>query len=513
MYSKQFTNVKKISKRPSTLIISKNEFDRMTDLRTEEEKLLDIAEIKTKKLLELKKLSYETTKDWKNSIRTINKRHREELLSRRKKDDEARMKLMKEITERNALERAEIVKEARKLILYRKPQCRLINRALLASECYRELNAQLEFKKKLKTLEENEDKKYEEDLKKKAEFYLNQEREKFDERLKKKKNYRMELKNQIENSNLQLRQKKLQEFNTDKEDLNNMIKELQLIEECEADQAKKRKEEAKQNFLEAMEEKKQNEAKLKHDEEMENRWISAYAKTKNDLNKMAKKKWKQSQAEKIRRTEMIAEKCAVICKSNDDEAEERLKKAQEEMKNIALDKLKSKLKMKEKMREDMKKYQEELAVIKEKRQEEEKNSMIWETLQRYKRDEYNKQLKLEELKRERMNKMEFANDLRKQMAEDEARRKKELLMNDDSAIIKAALERTDEKVLNYCQEVLEESKGVRPLFPIIKAIETFKKERGLIPPIIHEEIDSSEDEQPRKISPKPISPKNLYQFG
>lgn len=85
------------------------------------------------------------------------------------------------------------------------------------------------------------------------------------------------------------------------------------------------------------------------------------------------------------------------------------------MKNIALDKLKSKLKMKEKMREDMNKYQQELAVMKEKRQEEEKNSMIWETLQRYKRDEYNKQLKLEELKRERMNKMEFANDLRKQM--------------------------------------------------------------------------------------------------
>lgn len=54
-----------------------------------------------------------------------------------------------------------------------------------------------------------------------------------------------------------------------------------------------------------MEEKKQNEAKLKHDEEMEKRWISAYAKTKNDLNKMAKKKWKESQAEKIRRTEMI----------------------------------------------------------------------------------------------------------------------------------------------------------------------------------------------------------------
>lgn len=54
----------------------------------------------------------------------------------------------------------------------------------------------MEFKKKLKTLEENEDKKYDEDLKKKAEFYLNQEREKFNEQLKKKKNYGMELKNQ-----------------------------------------------------------------------------------------------------------------------------------------------------------------------------------------------------------------------------------------------------------------------------------------------------------------------------
>ena len=41
---------------------------------------------------------------------------------------------MKEVTEKKEKEHAEIIKEARKLLMYRKPQCRLINRALLTSE-------------------------------------------------------------------------------------------------------------------------------------------------------------------------------------------------------------------------------------------------------------------------------------------------------------------------------------------------------------------------------------------
>lgn len=63
----------------------------------------------------------------------------------------------------------------------------------------------------------------------------------------------------------------------------------------------------------------------------------------------------------------------------------------------------------------MQKYQVELAAINLKRAEEEKNLNAWETLQRYKRDEYNKKQKAQELKNNWQKKKQMANDLRKQM--------------------------------------------------------------------------------------------------
>lgn len=36
---------------------------------------------------------------------------------------------------------------------------------------------------------------------------------------------------------------------------------------------------------------------------------------------------------------------------------------------------------------------------------------------------------------------------------------------------KAAIEKANQRILLYGDEVLEESKGVRPLYPIVKAIE------------------------------------------
>lgn len=37
--------------------------------------------------------------------------------------------------------------------------------------------------------------------------------------------------------------------------------------------------------------------------------------------------------------------------------------------------------------------------------------------------------------------------------------------------IKASLEKANQKIFLYCEEILEESKDVRPLYPIIKAIQ------------------------------------------
>lgn len=46
-----------------------------------------------------------------------------------------------------------------------------------------------------------------------------------------------------------------------------------------------------------------------------------------------------------------------------------------------------------------------------------------------------------------------------------------MIMDDDSEYIKLSLDKTNQKVLAYSEEVLQESQGVRPVFPIIKAIQ------------------------------------------
>lgn len=55
-------------------------------------------------------------------------------MNRKKRDEEARAQFVKDLAARNAAERAEVVNEARKLLLWKKPQCRLINGALLTAE-------------------------------------------------------------------------------------------------------------------------------------------------------------------------------------------------------------------------------------------------------------------------------------------------------------------------------------------------------------------------------------------
>lgn len=54
-----------------------------------------------------------------------------------------------------------------------------------------------------------------------------------------------------------------------------------------------------------METKKRQEEKLKHDENNENRLIEAYNKAKDQLNKITKIKWKEGQANKQRRSQLM----------------------------------------------------------------------------------------------------------------------------------------------------------------------------------------------------------------
>ncbi|XP_015121204.1 vicilin-like seed storage protein At2g18540 [Diachasma alloeum] len=166
------------------------------------------------------------------------------------------------------------------------------------------------------------------------------------------------------------------------------------------------------------------------------------------------------------------------------------------------------------MRADIKRYEAEAAILKLKREQEEKSLIDWETHQRYKRDEYNKQMQLKAAKEEERRKKEIGEFLKKQMAEQEAIRKMQSIMDDDSQEVQKAVQRTNARVLAYAEEVLEESKDVRPLFPIIKAIKNFKRENRLLPPKPTEEFEPLK-RKPRvkKICSNPTPPEQIFYLG
>ncbi|KAI4502890.1 hypothetical protein M0802_001934 [Mischocyttarus mexicanus] len=138
------------------------------------------------------------------------------------------------------------------------------------------------------------------------------------------------------------------------------------------------------------------------------------------------------------------------------------------------------------------KLRDEAAKIKLKK--EEMDIKTWETLQRFKRDEYNKQIELNDLMEKRNRKINYARDLMKHMELQKNERKHKNRLDDEFDEMKIAIKQVNDRVLSYNKQVLEESKGVRPLYPILKAIEECKEEMGLT--------------KPSKLM-KPISPKKL----
>lgn len=58
-------------------------------------------------------------------------------MARERKEKEERERFVKEAAEKKAAEREEIIKEAKRFILYKKPMCRQINQGLLISEVFK----------------------------------------------------------------------------------------------------------------------------------------------------------------------------------------------------------------------------------------------------------------------------------------------------------------------------------------------------------------------------------------
>lgn len=93
--------------------------------------------------------------------------------------------------------------------------------------------------------------------------------------------------------------------------------------------------------------------------------------------------------------------------------QEILEKVVKEKETAEAEKRKAQKDREEAMRVIIEEYKLQDAAIKTKQKQEEKEMRTWEMMQRFKRDEYNKQINLEGHKRQLQQKLQYGNELRK----------------------------------------------------------------------------------------------------
>ncbi|XP_024886485.1 vicilin-like seed storage protein At2g18540 isoform X1 [Temnothorax curvispinosus] len=507
----------KVSERARALVVTKDTFQRFVDYTTEEDRIAAQREKEAAKIAALKKATYEKSKTWDSTIQNIKARQREELLSKRKKSEEERRVFVKEMTEKKVAERAEVVQQARRLLQQKRPLCRQINRALLVSECLRELDAQVTFQKAIRAMDQEHDVKYANSIKTDVAKYEELKKQEAEERTKKTRDYRTALKKQIEENERDNKLKATEELEAEKRDQRNTTQDMQLTKEKEMQDILNKKKRLQKFFKEAIEEKKRFELELKHNDELEDRALEVYRKAKDRVRKIHKSLALKEKEEKARQTQIIAEQHVSTEQAREAKERDILKKAVEEKEAAEVEKRKAQKEREEKMRALMEEYRLHDAAAKTRQRQEEKELRAWEMMQRFKRDEYDKQTNLEERKQQWQQKLEYGNELRKDIEEKQVdkEREKEVL---EVEATKAAMEKANQRILVYGDEVLEESKGVRPLYPIIKVIEEIKKEMGLTPSKKKLEESTVKAERPRRkyrarrrcVCPKPVPVDQIY---
>ncbi|XP_011648201.2 trichohyalin-like [Pogonomyrmex barbatus] len=485
--------IQEVSQRDRALIVTKDTFQRFVDYTTEKDRIAAQQEKEAAKLAALRKATYEKSKTWESTIENIKARRRDELLSKRQKAEEERKMFVKEMTEKKVAERAEVVQQARRLLQQKRPLCRQINRALLVSECFRELDAQVAFQKTIRAMDKEQEAEYVNSIKTDVARYEEQKKQEAKEREKKTEDYRTALQKQIEENKRDNKLKMTEKLEAEKQDLINITRNMQLTKEKEMQDILNKKKRFQQCFKEAIEEKKQFELKLNHNEEFEDQALEVCREAKDRIQKIHKSVALKEKEEKARQMKIIAEQYVSPEKTREAKEQEILRKAIEEKEAAEVEKRKAQKEREEKMRALMEEYRLHDAAIKTKQRQEEKHLKAWEMMQRFKKDEYDKQTNLEERERQWQQKLEYRNELRRDIEERRIEKEREEVREAEAkAEAKTAIEKANQRILLYGDEVLEESKGVRPLYPIIKAIEEIKKEIGLMPKKIEESTVKAE---------------------
>ncbi|XP_076293481.1 uncharacterized protein LOC143215316 [Lasioglossum baleicum] len=481
------TSVKSVIKAPS---ISKESIKSSTSLKKSEACMDFLPAIESERKISSRNNNNAETKEnnkkgnpgnFTTVVENLKKKMIDEILAKKKQEEEERERFVKESTEKKAAEAAEIIRQAKRLILYRKPTCRRINRALVVSECYRELDAQVKFQETIRRMDQEEEDRYVNLMKSDVAKYEEEQQETAKKRLEQQRKYASGLREQIEENEKNANEKKTEEFEAEKQDQININKYLQDIKEHEEQELLNKKQKLKQFFRDAIEEKKRYDLKLQQEDEFEDRAIEAYQNAKTRISKMHKEiPLKRKQNIELK-AQVIAEKHRTFMKSTKELENKIFEKATEEQEALYKEKERKRKEREAHMRKQLQDLQKETAAAKLEQFQKAKDLKVWDMMQRFKRVEYNKDVELKEQGAQWEKKMEYGNSLRKCISQKELERQQDQILEEKVENMTEVTEKENQRVIDYANEVIHESRNVRPLYPILKAVEECKKEMGLVP--------------------------------
>ncbi|XP_053990054.1 uncharacterized protein LOC128882477 [Hylaeus volcanicus] len=283
--------------------------------------------------------------------------------------------------------------------------------------------------------------------------------------------------------------KEREEFEAEKESHIFANKYLQDAKAHEEKELLNKKHRLKQLFEEAIAEKRRFEVKQKYEEEFEDRAIEVYESAKERIKKMHKKVMSQRKEDIENRARLISERHRELMQSSKAIEDEILEKALAEKEARRKEQEEARREREIKMRKELRDFRTETVEKKSREVEEEKDWKLWEMALRFKKAESDKLMDIEDRKREWNDKMEYKDSLRRSIMEREAQLNEEKYFEaKEAAYMKEIIEKENKRVLDYAEEVINESTGVRPLYPILKALKECKKEMNLLPLRKKEEI-------------------------
>uniref|UniRef100_A0A1B6JY75 Trichohyalin-plectin-homology domain-containing protein n=1 Tax=Homalodisca liturata TaxID=320908 RepID=A0A1B6JY75_9HEMI len=471
----------KPSERKRALLVSKQEWCKFADHLVRDQRVLEAAEKEREELENRKLQSKEMAKTWDNTIINIRRRRIENRRFQIAQLEKDRRKRFLEMRQEEADNKKRIIDEAQQILRRDKDNSKSLISALKYSEVLRERGEQIKFEKKLQEIENEREREYAEKLKADVENYkleLAQEKEK---EISKKKKLNEEVRKEMAELVKRKHDEEVMERELEAQDNIKIMEEIKTVQENERKEKERKRQLVMKDVIENRRLIAEFEAQCKQEQEEEEAAIHIHANTKKRIAKIKKEKEREEAIENQIRREKISQTVAAKAADRDAEENRIIQKALAEREARENELLEKKKAYKEQLVRELKKERLHQLKLEEEEKQRQKELMKFSIMQRLKNSEVNAEFtdKMQEKKRENMVINRKIWD--EQCKEIEALRVAERAEDIDAVARAVECWNLEDKIfLEYAETVLEESrKKSRPLLPMLKYIEKFKKEVGL----------------------------------